>query len=188
MKRRRGPASGPAGRDPKRDFQRDDGQDELLSALDKARMVFRSGMAEETALLADSLNPEWRGIARKILGIGGAQFDAEDEARIATMRKVIDGEPYAMFALAREMLDGEELEPAMRERAGTLVCIHSIVVLKQHAADPAASREKELMEILEVIGQPIISMLSADLELIARRSPYENVRSAARAVLDQDGS
>ena len=141
-------------------------------------------MVEETASLAESMNPEWRGVGRKILGIGGETFPPQEEGRIATLRKVVDGEPYAMFALARELISDADIDPQMREYAGTLVCMHSIVVLKAHAVDPAASREKELMEILETIGQPIISMLSADLEMIAKRSPYESVRTTARAMLD----
>ncbi len=184
MRQRRTPAGTAAGGH-RNDFRREDGQDQLLASLQDARGAFQSIMVEEAALLAESMNPEWRGVARKILGISGGEFEPEQEARIATMRKVVDGDPYAMFALARGMVEDDEVDGDMRVRAGALVCMHSIVVLKQHAADPASSGEKELMEILESLMPPIAGMLCGDLAVIARRSPYENVRSAAKAIVDQ---
>lgn len=183
MRQRRTPAGAAGGH--RNDFRREDGQDQLISSLQAARGAFQHVMVEETALLAESMNPEWRGVARKILGICGDDFGPENEARIATMRKVVEGDPYAMFALAREMVEDDEVDGSMRVCAGALVCMHSIVVLKQHAVDPSSSREKELMEILESIQPPITRLLGDDLIIIARRSPYENVRSAAKAIVDQ---
>ncbi len=184
MRQRRTPAGTAAGGH-RNDFRREDGQDQLVSSLQTARAAFQRIMVEEAALLAESMNPEWRGVARKILGISGGDFGPENEARIATMRKVVDGEPYAMFALAREMVADDEVDGGMRVAAGALVCMHCVFTLKQHAADPAASGEKELMEVLESIPGPIAGLVGDDLAIIARRSPYEDVRSAAKALVDQ---
>ena len=185
-KRRAIPA---AANDQKRDFRREDGHDELLSALHNARSTFQCAMLMEAASLAESLNPDWRLAGRKILGIEDGQLLPPDESRIATMKMVIDGDHYAMFALAREMVMDDEVEGTMRVYAGALVSMHSIVALKLHAIEPSkGAGEKELMEALECISSPLAALLADDLAIIARRSPYENVRSVAKAMIDHADS
>ncbi len=185
---RRRAVDAPKPRPGKSDFRREDGQDEVLEALGKARDGFRGAMAEESALLAESLDPEFRKVGRRILGITNAEFDAEQEARIATIIKVIDGDPRAMFALACQMVEDDEVDGPMKAYAATLMTLHAIVSLRTHAGDPQGEAdEAELMKSLEMLPPPIAPMIFDELSLISRKSPFEGVRTAARAVLDQMG-
>jgi hypothetical protein len=146
-------------------------------------------MLTKAALLAESLNPDSRLAGRKILGIGEGQLGPYDESRIATMRRVVDGEPYAMFVLAREMVMDEEVVGTLRVYAGALVSMHSIMAVKLHAIDPSkGAGETELMESLECISPPVVTLLADDLAVISRKSPYESVRSTAKAMIDQTDS
>ncbi len=174
--------------DPKRDFRREDGQDDVLAALAKARDSFRDAMATESAFLAESLDPEFRRVGRKILGIEDSRFDEAQERRIATIIKVIEGDPKAMFALACNMVEGGEAEGEMKAFAATLLTLHAIIALRAHAGDPQGGDEGELMKSLELLPPPIGPMIYEELYAISRRSRFEDVRSAAKAMLDQMGA
>ncbi len=174
----------PGRKDPAKDFQRE--RDEVSDALDKARDGFRGAMARESALLAESLDPSFRSVGRTILGIEHARFDEEQEARIATIIKVIDGDARAMFALSCQMLAGEEIDDEMRAYAATLATLHAISALRAHASDlHGLADESELVKSIEMLPPPIAPMIQDELSLISRKSPFEGVRIAARAVLDQ---
>jgi hypothetical protein len=167
------------------DPRRPPGMDVLLDSLQSARGALQAGLAVETAIMAESLHPEVRATGRRILGIWDDALEPGLEEKAQAMKKAVDGNPDALYALAKEMLGDDEVGGEMGAFAMALLCMQSIVSIKQHAIEPSSGpRESELLWMLETLGPSVVEAVGEDLELIAKKSPFKSVKKAARAVLE----
>lgn len=160
--------------------------------LDESRVDFRQRLLNETAAMANSLVPEARLAARKILGATDfmkfdVQLDGETLKRVRSIRKVIDGNNKLTDLFAKEILKDKDVEnEGLKKIAAKLISVRSVVLIKKHIRNPRTGpKEQELIEALESLDEKLVAPMHDELKQLARRSPYESVKRAAMAILER---
>lgn len=160
---------------------------DIKRVLDDSRVELRNRLLVETALMANSWDPGNRTAGRMALGATDAakpvRLSRENLARTRTLRRALDGHKPALESLARELVADQDVAEGVRGIAAKLLSASSIVLIKEHIANPRRGRERELVDALESLDSRVIAPIVEDLEALARRSPYESVKRAALAVL-----
>jgi hypothetical protein len=164
----------------------------LQSMLEESRTAFRHHLLVETAEMANSWVPEYRAVARRILGTNDfvkmdVQLDRDTMKKVRSLKKVIGGNNKLTDAYAREVVKDKEVESDnMKKIAAKLVSVGSAVLIRRHIKNPRTGpKEQELVEALESLDEKLVAPMHEELKQLARKSPYESVKRAAMAILER---
>lgn len=157
---------------------------QLLEKLVYSREEFRKLVTLEAVAMSNSLDPEWRAVARKIFGIEKKQFDPVQEIMISNLKGAVEGNERKIYTLAKSMMENGDIDDKMKLMSASIVCMHSIYLIKQHAESPnIGPTEEELVELIEGLLPSLVPILLDDLKRISKESPYVDVKRSAHFVV-----